>query len=570
MKTRDRHRQAAIAPWIAGPRVLVVGHDLGVRQALEIVAAEALPDVRIDVLTYGRGASAEEIPDRVWPLSLPDLSGSSPARLLAVGRFAFHLWTRRYAAVVIAQPALRRSRMRALFYAFPFLIGSRCSFIFDTERATVEQGPSPTRAAADMIAWLVLRALSNVLSPPATALVNWRARATERVPRPLPPDGRVVYLRTDIALADAPLTAGGSLAHTEGIVKALLGRGYAVDVWSTGTMAGLPSSAELRKLPVVHVANVADEIRELISGLLQAAVARRPPDIAFVYQRYSLNNLAGLLLARRWRVPLVLEANGSEAKWKRQWTVLRFARLSNACELLLLCHADRVVAVSDNVLYDLEEAGMPPGRARVIPNGVDLDRFASAKPHRLPFPPDAFVMGFAGLFYPWHGIPVLTEAFLELRRLHPQARLLMVGDGEQAPRARAALRRGGASDDALFTGLVSRDAVPGYLAAADVLVSPHMDIENFIGSPIKIFEYMATGRAIVASRVAQLETLLIDGETALLVSPEDPDELCAALLRLAENPELREHLGREARHTAEVEHSWDARLASILEPDSRK
>jgi glycosyltransferase involved in cell wall biosynthesis len=552
---------------IPSGNVLVVGHDSTVRPALAFVAADAPTDIRIDLLAYGRGASFEDIPDGVKPLSMPDLSGSSAGRLMAVGRFVWHLWTRRYATVVIAQPALHRSRMRALFYTFPFLIGSRRSLVFNTERVALTKGPSPARATADMLAWLALRALGNVLSPPVTTLIRRRARARGRVALPLPPTGRVIYLRTDVALADAALTAGGSLSHSEGIIRALLKRGYAVEVWSTGTMAGLPPSADVRTLAVVQVANVADEIREFISGLLQAAVARRPPDIAFIYQRYSLNNLAGLLLARRWRVPLVLEANGSETKWKRQWAILRFARLSNACELLLLCHADRVIAVSDNVARDLEEAGMPTGRARVVPNGVAVDRFATATPHKLPFPPNAFVVGFAGLFYPWHGIPVLTEAFLELRRLHPHAKLLLVGDGEQAPRARGTLRRGGALGDALFTGLVPRDAVPGYLAAADVLVSPHMDIENFIGSPIKIFEYMATGRAIVASRVAQLETLLTDGKTALLVAPEKPDELCAALARLAEDLELREDLGRAARRAAEVEHSWDARLASILEPD---
>jgi glycosyltransferase involved in cell wall biosynthesis len=552
---------------IPSGNLLVIGHDSTVRQALEIVAAEAPPDARIDMLSYGRGASAEEIPGRVRPLALPDLSGSPLGQLVAVWGFARHLWAGRYAAVVIAQPALRRSRMRALFYAFPFLIGSRRSLVFDTDRAVVERGPSPMRALADVLAWLALRVFSALLSPPAVALVRRGARGRARVGLPVPTSGRVVYLRTDIALANAALTAGGSLAHSEGIVKALLKQGYAVEVRSTGTMAGLPSSAEQRKLPVVHVANVADEIREFLSGLLQAAVAKRPSDVAFVYQRYSLNNLAGLLLARRWRVPLVLEANASETKWKRQWTILRFEGLSNACELLLLCQADRVVAVSDNASRDLEEAGMPPGRARVVPNGVDVDRFASAKPHKLPFPPDAFVVGFAGLFYPWHGIPVLTDAFLELRRLHPHAKLLLVGDGEQAPRARAALRRGGASGDALFTGLVPPDAVPGYLAAADVLVSPHTDIENFIGSPVKIFEYMATGRAMVASRVAQMGALLVDGETALLVTPDKPDELCAALARLVEDPKLRDDLGRAARRTAEAAHSWDARLASILEAD---
>ena len=79
----------------------------------------------------------------------------------------------------------------------------------------------------------------------------------------------------------------------------------------------------------------------------------------------------------------------------------------------------------------------------------------------------------------------------------------------------------------------AREEVPGYLAASDVLVSPHARVRDFIGSPIKLFEYMASGRAIVASRVAQIGEILRDEETALLVEPEAPDALADALTRLA-------------------------------------
>jgi glycosyltransferase involved in cell wall biosynthesis len=552
---------------IPSGNLLVVGHDSAVRHALEVVTAEAEPEVRIDLLTYGRGANGDDISPEVRVLSPPDMSLSPAARLVAVGRFAWRLWAQRYAAVVIAQPGLRHSRMRALFYAFPFLVGSRRSIVFEAESASLVRGPSPARAVVDVLAWLTLRMLGMALSSPATALVRRLARGREPSTVRLPATGRVVYLRTDIALAGATLTAGGSLAHSEGIIKALLGRGYEVEVWSTGTMAGLPASVPVRRLGVLRIANLADELREFCSGMLQFVTSRRPAGVAFVYQRYSLNNLAGLLLARRWRVPLVLKANASEVKWKRQWSTLRFAGLSTACEALLLSHADRVVSVSENAARDLEQAGMPHGRARVIPNGVDVDRFGGAAVCDLPFPADAFVVSFAGLFYPWHGVPVLARAFVELHRCEPNARLLLIGDGEEAPRVRAILERAGITEHALLTGLVPRSAVPGLLAASDVLVSPHTDIENFIGSPIKLFEYMATGRAIVASRVAQLGTLLVDGETALLVAPEDPDELCAALTRLAQDPLLRADLGRAARLEAEAKHSWNARLVSILEPD---
>jgi glycosyltransferase involved in cell wall biosynthesis len=116
----------------------------------------------------------------------------------------------------------------------------------------------------------------------------------------------------------------------------------------------------------------------------------------------------------------------------------------------------------------------------------------------------------------------------------------------------------------LLTGTVTREEVPGYLAAADVVVSPHADLRDFIGSPIKIFEYMASGTPIVASRLGQLSEILTDEETALLVAPGDPVALASALERLIVDRNLGRRLGAAAQQEARASHSWDARLAAIL------
>lgn len=130
--------------------------------------------------------------------------------------------------------------------------------------------------------------------------------------------------------------------------------------------------------------------------------------------------------------------------------------------------------------------------------------------------------------------------------------------------ARSRLERQGALAATHFAGLVSRTEAARYMAAADVLVSPHANVHRFIGSPIKLFEYMAAGKAIVASRVAQIEQVLRDGETALLVEPENSQAMADALERLCADPELRLRLGQAARQEARERHSWDARLAALL------
>jgi glycosyltransferase involved in cell wall biosynthesis len=116
-------------------------------------------------------------------------------------------------------------------------------------------------------------------------------------------------------------------------------------------------------------------------------------------------------------------------------------------------------------------------------------------------------------------------------------------------------------------GLVESHEVPSRLAAADVLVSPHAVQKDFIGSPVKIFEYMALGKPIVASRIAQLEEILSDGETALLVEPGRPHSVADALQRLHSDRELANRLGAAAAQEAAANHTWTSRAQMILSDD---
>jgi glycosyltransferase involved in cell wall biosynthesis len=474
-----------------------------------------------------------------------------------------------YAVVAVAQPGLATSRARGLLLGFAVLTTGHRPIGIDPLRRAATAPIRRRFAALDTLRGLAMNVAGAVCAGLAGVAGQWLGRrlAAATSSPPLDGRGRVLYLRTDVDLATQPLQAGGSLAHTHGILAALRRRGHDVELWSTGTIAGIPEGIDQRRLPVVLRPNLPREVAEAATGILQAVSATTAGlhDVAFVYQRYSLNNVLGAILAIRLRVPLVLEANASEVTWRREWSRLEHARLAEATELVNLRRASRIAAVSRNAKIDLLRSGADPSRVHVIPNGVDVERFADAAPRSLDLPDGAFVVMFCGLFYPWHGVGHLAAAFPRVLEEVPDARLVLVGDGEEAGLARSLLEQAGIAEHVLMTGLVPREAVPGYLAAADVLVSPHVRNDGFIGSPIKLWEYMAAGRAIVATRVAQLAEVLEDGRTALLVGPDDPDQLSAAITRLANDASLRHALGAHAAQEARLLHSWDARLAATLE-----
>jgi glycosyltransferase involved in cell wall biosynthesis len=203
----------------------------------------------------------------------------------------------------------------------------------------------------------------------------------------------------------------------------------------------------------------------------------------------------------------------------------------------------------------------PRENLAVVPDGVRLP----AERRWTPRPPDGATVGYAGHLYAWKGVDVLIEAIARL----PQARALIVGGHEQEPdlgRVRGLARRLGLEERITFTGLVPPMSVAGLLEKATILVLPNLPsaTSSTFTSPLKLFEYMAAGRAIVASDLPALREILRDGGNALLVPAGDPDALAAAIRRLLDDEALTERLSRQAFADAR-EFGWDRRAAR-LEP----
>jgi glycosyltransferase involved in cell wall biosynthesis len=291
-----------------------------------------------------------------------------------------------------------------------------------------------------------------------------------------------------------------------------------------------------------------------------------------IYQRHARFSLCGAVLARVTRRPLFLEYNGSEVFTGRYWHTTPLKRQLARCERAVLRTASMIFVVSDVDRRDLIARGIPVERIVLNPNGVSPDRFANgggpAVRRDLRLAAEDVVVGFVGTFGPWHGAPLLARVFGRLCQDLPRLRIVFVGDGPGLEQAREEIRVSGGDEAARFVGRVRPSDIPGYLDACDILVSPQVPLPDgieFFGSPTKLFEYMAAGKGIIASRLGQIGEVLEHGRTALLVEPGDETGLSEAISRLANSPELCAQLGAAARERARDRHTWAASAMRVVE-----
>jgi glycosyltransferase involved in cell wall biosynthesis len=221
--------------------------------------------------------------------------------------------------------------------------------------------------------------------------------------------------------------------------------------------------------------------------------------------------------------------------------------------------AECYVTITQGLADELVRRFGPRATVAVVPDGMRL-------PSRAPEPPPLEpVVGYAGHLYAWKGVDVLLRALA----LVPAARGLIVGGHEKEPdlaRVKALAQSLGIAERVTFTGLVEPATVSAHLAGAAVLVLPNpaSAISTHFTSPLKLFEYMAAARPIIASDLPSIREVLRDNEHALLVAPGDADALAAAIARLLADRPLAERLARAAYAEA-PNYTW-ARRAERLEP----
>ena len=343
----------------------------------------------------------------------------------------------------------------------------------------------------------------------------------------------------------------GQAVHIEEMIQALRDEGHEVRVvgptadGDNGMGAEVGWVRRLRdRLPKAVYECL--EIGYSLLAYLRLAKAVREFRPEMVYERYNLYLLAGLMLKWRYGLPLLLEVNAPLVLERMRFGGLGLPWLGRWAEGLVWRGADVVLPVTRVLAGHVTARGVSPERVVVIPNGINEAHFASA-----PTPQaakdslgwtGALVLGFTGFVRDWHGVDRVLR-WLAQPGTPAHARLLVVGDGPARAGLEHLARDLGITDRVRFTGVVPRDQVPALVAAFDIALQPAVVP---YASPLKLFEYLALGKAIVAPRQPNIEEVLTDGDNAVLFAGDEAGALERKLTRLCADAELRLRLATGA------------------------
>lgn len=367
---------------------------------------------------------------------------------------------------------------------------------------------------------------------------------------------KIIYARTQFWFN---LKSGGSVGHTLGVLNGLKENGCLIKIVSNERFFGIDGFDYSVVLPKFKRPLGEFFYNFYAKNKFKKEILNFKPD--FIYHRYTSFTFFVSKIAKQLAVPLILEFNSSGSWTTKYWgrgakkyllyPIVKFIENYN------IQNASLIVVVSQPLKEGLLALGVPENKILVNPNGVNQNKFNPAVKESnqckkikqdLTGNSDKVIVGFTGTFGVWHGIPQLVEAIDKILKQYPAAKIhfLLIGNGNLKNDAENKI---GHYKDVTFTGEVPYSEIQNYLSVCDILVSPHCpqaDGKEFFGSPTKLFEYMAMGKAIVASDLGQIGKVIKDGETAILVKPGNVEELIDGILKLVGDKDLRE-IGRRGQ-----------------------
>lgn len=346
--------------------------------------------------------------------------------------------------------------------------------------------------------------------------------------------------------------------------KQLASLGHEVHLWAAqrDTDAKNWKGITVRSVPRITVRGLNDISYQfcLLLSLLLHALRRVP---AVIYVRNSSLDFAPLAVSVVLNVPLVIEVPGPVNEEAVYYDISPIKlRLINFLMRLKLRRAAAVISVTEgikDVLYT--DYSVDKEKVYVVGNGANTELFRpisqSLAKQRLGLQSHNSYIGFVGSLYPWHGVQFLVTASSRVLRDNPDVAFLIVGDGKMKEVLQQQAINDGVSENFIFTGVVPYLEVPYFVAACDLVILPlFTKTSNDSGySPLKLYEYMACGKPIIASRLNGVE-IIEKKHLGKLVEPKNPDALAAAIIALLENRSALEEMGQRGRSIAVNQFDW--------------
>lgn len=382
---------------------------------------------------------------------------------------------------------------------------------------------------------------------------------------------KVQFWRTEFYGAG---TEGGTASLHNGKIAGLHKLGHKVTYVSSGPMVldprvkyyYIPYNKLLRNLPeVLSIWYNERSIREFLK-----IMDIEKPDM--IYKHHHDFHYGGSVVKEKTGIPFILHVDGLTSWVKENWGKAYNKKILKVTEEIEIHNADAILCPSQNLKDQiLELFDIPADKVFPAPNGVDNDMFyPEIKGDRIKkqYNLDGdFVFGFTGTFGDWHGVDVMAESVKYVVKEIPNAKFLFVGDGILRPKLDNILKKDNVEKYSIITGFVPYSEIPEYLSACDVLLTPCVNNENlpFFNSPVKLFEYMAMEKPIVATEVGQQTDIFQDGYNALTCEERQPKQLAEKMIELYKNRELRRKISEGARKDAIEKYDWKVNAEIIIE-----
>jgi len=362
----------------------------------------------------------------------------------------------------------------------------------------------------------------------------------------------------------------GQYVHVEEIVNALREQGHEVflvepDITGSknfGESSGLVK--QIRRLLPGFIHEIVEYIYCFYDYYrLTTAIKKYKPD--FIYERYNLFFPSGIWAKKRFRMPLILEINAPLYDERSKHDSISLNKLAQWSESYVWRSADFVLPVTRVLANSVVSRKVDPNKIMVVPNGINRVRFSREidtneiiEKYGLE---DKLILGFTGFIREWHRLDRVIDAIYQNddKKWH----LLIVGDGPARIELEKRVNILNMNDQITITGIVERESIVKYVSTFDIALQP--DVVSY-ASPLKLFEYLALGKAVLAPDKENIREILTDGADAILFDPDNDSDFTEKLLMLCNSESLRRNLSKEALVLIKgKELYWDANAKKIVD-----